>query len=110
MWSGAIATAHEKHCIAQASLTCSMFDDSCVRADKLDSGNSCNKLPPCLAAVSTVHQLNGAVTERAAKTSSHGYMEKHDSYLKICFIAQSTSDRDECRTWVGAGARPFFFF
>ncbi len=56
VWSGAIATAHEKHCIAQASLTCSMFDDSRVHADNLDCGNSCNKLPPCLAAVSTVRE------------------------------------------------------
>lgn len=101
VWSGAIATAHEKHCIAQASLTCSMFDDSCVRADKLDSGNSCNKLPPRLATVSTDRPLNGAVTDqinRAARTSSHGYVEKHDSYLSICFTAQSMSDRNECRT------------
>ncbi|KAK2897647.1 hypothetical protein Q8A73_014027 [Channa argus] len=59
VWSGAIATAHEKHCTAQASLTCSVLNDSCVYADNMDSGSSCNKSPFCLAAVSTVHELTG---------------------------------------------------
>lgn len=70
VWSGAIATAHEKHCIAQAGLTCSMLDDSCVHADNLDSRNSCNKLPLCLAAVSAVRELIGVITDQIHRASS----------------------------------------
>ena len=75
VWSGAIATAREKHCTAQASLTRSVLDVSCVHADNSDNRNSCNKLPPRLAAVWTVSELIAVIADqiqRAVKTSSHG--------------------------------------
>lgn len=63
VWSGAIATAHEKHC--EDSLTCSMSDDSSVHADNLDWGNSCNTFPVCVWPLSrTVHEPTGVITDQ----------------------------------------------
>lgn len=117
VWSGAIATAHEKHCIAQASLTCSVLDDSRVHAEDVDNRNSCNKLPLCLVVVSTVREpivVRTKQIQRAAKTSSYPACgEPWQLFVNagISFIAHSRSGWGSkvCQARGGNGARPLFF-
>lgn len=108
VWSGAIATAHEKHWTALCSLTCSTFDDSLVRTDEPDGGNSCQHIAAAVSPPSrpSPSQAAPAGIHRAAAPRSHG----HDSYREIYLRYSARSPiagRKACRTWVGAGARPF---
>lgn len=113
VWSGAIATAREKH-IAQVGLTRSGLDDSCVHADNSFSRNSCNTLPPPprLAAVwsrvgaDRTKNLPRRLKQVAADALRES--ERHGTYLEtymIQYTLDSLRARKDCEARVGANAR-----